>query len=659
MSLTLDIEHDDTTSTLRILGPDDLGDADAPSLQSTRIERSLTRQPDQTDTAEALVYRDAWNDVEDQLDRTNDRLVIRDGSEIVFGGRLADFERDGVVVSVLIDSPKRDAIDAEPSAGNDLFNTQPDSDIVGDVLARVPTVDTGTVETVDGAIAFSESHASPGKSLTKLARDADAELRYRTTDSAFELDYVARLGGDRTDETLSPASATVLGEPRIREDIIEDVTHVRVLGAGEGTAQTEAEAVVDSFDAADNRPVYRRQVDKDIQQTDRAQSLAETLVAEYDGSPEYLEVEIEIPTHVEPSIGDTFSIALPAHDIDTTLRITMLDRIIDAAGDRFRAVLSNRRHTADSGGKERARELDSLAEGNAGQIVRDSDSQGFDKVDAGEPQEWFFDYPDDVIGEFEARLRVESQAYRRPAAATGHSHDVTINDTTSSGAAPSADDDEIYANSGTTAVEDATPTTLDSTTLDSDGWPYLFTVSLGSDSLNDLNLNNITANIRAPGVSGQNNWIISRSTETTTNAFARIESSITAFKDLSGETVELNISPAWEVSGETQTITYRWAVRQVAPHTHDVSVSDTTTTSSETALEPGIVTEGGLTPSDVSVDIDGETVVSGLDHPIQETVDISGVLSAGANQITASSNTLGELRTSVTFEAVKNVGDTQ
>ena len=78
MTLTLDIEHDDTTSTLRILGPDELGDANTPSLQSARIERQLTRQPDATDTAEVVVYRDAWSDVETDLDRTTDRMSPRD-----------------------------------------------------------------------------------------------------------------------------------------------------------------------------------------------------------------------------------------------------------------------------------------------------------------------------------------------------------------------------------------------------------------------------------------------------------------------------------------------------------------------------------------------------------------------------------------------------
>ena len=682
MTLTLDIEHDDTTSTLRILAPDELGDADTPSLQSARIEQQLVRQPDETDTAEVVVYRDAWSDVETDLDRTNDRLAIREDGDPVFGGRLADFERDGVTVSVLIDGPKRDAIDAEPSGKNTLFNTQPDSDILGDVLGRVPTVNAGTVETVDSAIAFSESHASPGKSITKLARDADAEVRYRTTESGFELDYVDRLGEDRTAETLSPESATVLGEPRIREDVIEDVTHVRVLGAGEGTAQTEAEAVAAAYDSADDRPVYRRRVDKDIQQTERAQSLAETLVAEYDGSPEFLEIEFEIPAHVEPSLGDTFGVELPAHDIDTTLRITMLDRIIDAAGDRFRAVLSNRRHTADTGGEERARELDSLSEGNAGQIIRDSDSQGFDKVDDGEPQEWFFDYPSNVIGEFEATLRVESQPFRRPASAQGHSHDFSIDDhnhavfvTTTSDEVPNSESTEVYFEDGlnTLSQQDGF-TQVDGTSISTAGWPYFISgvAAIADGDSTDLNKIEfaVAVDLDGDGSSDLFRTLTNepQTTDTTPSTSARNTEVITGSRLFSEDLSSASeVALFIRVSGaDSVDIVWDYRIDSLPTHTHEVSASETTTaggstsstTDEETALEPGIVTEDTLTPSNVSVDIDGETVISGLDHPIQETVDISGVLSAGANQITASSDTLGELRTSVTFEAVKNVGDT-
>jgi hypothetical protein len=59
----------------------------------------------------------------------------------------------------------------------------------------------------------------------------------------------------------------------------------------------------------------------------------------------------------------------------------------------------------------------------------------------------------------------------------------------------------------------------------------------------------------------------------------------------------------------------------------------------------------------LSVDVaSGTTVVSGLDAPIERTVDIEGVLSSGPNEIVTRSDTLGEVRTSITYEVLKNVG---
>ena len=663
MTLTLDIEHDDTVSTLSVLDPDDFGDDHVPSLQSASIERELVQQPDETDRAEVVVYRDGWREVLDKVDRTNDRFIIREDGEIIFGGRLADFEFDGVTVSVLLDGPKRDALDAEPSGGNDLFEPQPDTDILSTLLGRVSTVDEGSVETVKTDVAFSESQAAPGKSITKLARDADAEVRYRTAEDGFVLDYQARIGDDRTDETLSPSSATVQGDPRIREQITEDVTTVRVLGAGEGTAQVVAEATVSGFDPAVDRPVFRQHADKDIQQQSRAESLAETLVDEYDGSREFVEVEFEIPRDVDPTLGDEFTVELPEFAIDETLRITMLERIIDAAGDRFRAVLSNRRHTNETDGSARAQSVDEFREGNAGQIVRDSDSQGYDKVDDGEPQEWFFDYPENVIDEFEAKLRVESQPFRRPASAQGHSHGFEIDDHThgvsisdSSTSAQNSDFETVEeTDRGVSTATVGSETTLDSFTPSTSGARV---VALLSYKITSDDETEIQFRLRASG-----------STEFTflTNTIpsdSPVIVPITLERGASGEELELQASHATVGGSDSHDAAFSVYWRVVGTHTHGVSISDTTTTSSgggtssttdsETSLQPGIVTETDLTPSNVAVDIDGETVVSGLDHPIQETVDISGVLSAGANGITTSSDTLGEVRTSITFEAIKN-----
>jgi hypothetical protein len=101
----------------------------------------------------------------------------------------------------------------------------------------------------------------------------------------------------------------------------------------------------------------------------------------------------------------------------------------------------------------------------------------------------------------------------------------------------------------------------------------------------------------------------------------------------------------------------------IGKHTHDVSINDSSTTSngggtssttsSETSLQSGIVSTANEV-SNVAVDIDGTTVVSGLSSPIQETVDITGELTSGANTITTTTDTLGEVRTSITYETLKN-----
>ena len=66
--LTLRIEYaGGDTDELNIVSADDLGDADAPSLTSIRTERRIDRPPDEPDTAECAVYRDAWSEIEDSL----------------------------------------------------------------------------------------------------------------------------------------------------------------------------------------------------------------------------------------------------------------------------------------------------------------------------------------------------------------------------------------------------------------------------------------------------------------------------------------------------------------------------------------------------------------------------------------------------------------
>jgi hypothetical protein len=107
------------------------------------------------------------------------------------------------------------------------------------------------------------------------------------------------------------------------------------------------------------------------------------------------------------------------------------------------------------------------------------------------------------------------------------------------------------------------------------------------------------------------------------------------------------------------TTTSETSTTELGTTTSETSTTELGTTTSETstseaALEPGVNEQPGKTVSNVAVDIDGTTVASGLSAPINETVDIAGEFSDGANNITATTDTLGELKLTVEYEALKN-----
>lgn len=662
--LTLTVEHaGGGSSALNILAPDALGDADTPSLRTARITRNLIREPEAADEVEVSVYRDAWREVEDKLDRINDRLLIEENGNVIFGGRLRDYEYQETTVSVIIDGPKRDAIDATSSAGSELYTAQNDTTILSSILGRVDTVSAGTTQTVDGAIAFSESYASPGKSITKLAAAADAEVQYRATGSGFVVDYANRLGSDRTAETLSPSNGNVLGSIRLREKTRQNVNTITVLGAGSGRGQTTASATAPSFNPATDRVVERKHKDKDIVKADRAAALAQTLVDEYDGSREYLEVECELPQSLDPSIGDSFTVELPAYDRTETLRITMLERIIDIAGDLYRAVLSNRRHTRATDGQQRADSVRSLNEGNAGQIVRDSQSEGYTKVDSGEPQEWFFDFPSDVIDEFSAKLRIESRPFRQPSDPQGHDHSFSVPDHVHS----------VPISASTTSANNSDFASIEASSVSAGN------ISVSSDS--DTKIGEFTPGAPGTRVNARIMYAINSGDVPDVGFELRVNGSVeddinvislgddvvvpmSYHKDAEGDTVAVYVTDNRVTIGTaSHDAVAKVKFDVIGKHNHPVSISDTSTTSngggtssttgSETSLQPGIVTTTNEV-SNVDVTIDGTTVVSGLSSPIQETVDITGELTSGANTITTTSDSLGEVRTSITYEALKN-----
>jgi len=618
MSWTLRIEHTDgTTDELELVDTDTLGDSNAPSLSRLRLGRELTPTPDRPgQDAEATVYRDAWSDVVDSIDRLNDEFyLVEDGSD-EFGGRLRDFEFRGQLVSVLLDGPKRDALDAEPSGGNDVYDPQSDDGILtNEILPRMGTVSAGTISQQTASIPFSESQASPGKSVTKLAEATGAEVLYKPTGTPWELDYVGRLGSDRTGETLSPGDG-LFGDPRVQEQTRENVTHVKVLGAQSGTAQVSSTAVASGYNSTTDRAVYRNHADKDIQQQGRADDLAQRFVDEYDGDPEFVEAEVLVEPSINPSLGDEFRVQIPKRNIDTDLRITNLRRILDMAGERIRCVFSNRKLTRDVHGDRQQRSIDEFREGNAGQYFFNSERVALTPIESSESLQFDISYPTDVVGDFGASLTIKSQPYRARVISQGHTHEVSI---PGHNHALFLDDHnhDLSIGDHTHDVDITAP-------------PHLH--YLATDDRTDTNTSE---------TSNPNN--ISGSVDDHTHTFGLDD-------DMLSTSTTTETSTAG--GGTTTTTTDGGGITT----TTSSGGSTTETTDEQGDLAPGVNEFSDEQVSNVTVTLNGNTIASGLSPPINETIDITGQLSGGDNAVEVTTDSLGEVEVVWLFEGIKNAG---
>jgi hypothetical protein len=656
--LTLRIVHvDGSTDELEILSADELGQSGTPSLSSVETERRLTPRPDQpVGQASATVYADAWADVKPSLDNINDLFYIDESgsSTPAFGGRLRDTQSQDEVVTVMLHGPKRDALDAQPSGGNDVYQPQSDASILNNqILPRMSTVSGGTIVEQTASIPFSEAQASPGKSTTKLAEATGAEVEYSPTGSPWELNYVSRLGADRTDETLSPSTGTLLAEPRIRNKVREQVTHVRVLGSQSGTAQVVGEAVTASFDESTDRAVYRNHTDKDIQQQSRADALAQELVNEYDGEPEFIEIEAEIAGSVEPSLGDSFRVSVPSENIDHDLRIMNLRRILDRAGERFRAVLSNRKLTRQKQGEEQTRSVDEFREGNAGQYFFNSDGRSFDPVENGEPREITIPYPDNVIGDLGAKLMIKSTSYRGRVVSSGHTHSVTIpnhDHTVSIGDHDHSVSIGNHSHDVTLSDHNHSVSILDhnhDVTIVIPHHVHNFDEAEGAffeNAATFVNTQNPPEDhdhtYEKPARTG---GLYSAETETQTSDDGGATTTTTS--DGGGTTTTTSNG------GATTTTTSNGGGTTTT--TNDGG-GTTESTDEQSDLVPGINTFSNEQVSNVSVELNGEVVASGLGAPIDEEIDITGKLSGGDNTVTVTTDSLGEVSVAWSFEGIKN-----
>lgn len=336
--LTLRIEHGSGEVSELVVPTPVAIDEDLVTLASIRTELAL----DQVGRCEAVVFRDSWLAVEQLLDRRNDELYVvdTDGEEI-FGGRLDDWQFEGSIVSVQIDSWERDPRESEPPTSFERIAVS-DATIASDLIDLMPApITAGTVEETTSSIDYEATHTHPAIMLRELTESTAADVRYHPDGT---LDYLERRGTDRG-ETLSPTSGAVISEPRIRRTMREDTTNVRAISTDDASIFEEAEAIPTS---TDEREVWQTDEIRSTSSS-RIQARATRLANEVADAPEYLEVTTSLDPlalNATPQVGDRYTLELPASGISTEVRVIEADRVIDEQGDRLdNVLLSNRKLT--------------------------------------------------------------------------------------------------------------------------------------------------------------------------------------------------------------------------------------------------------------------------------------------------------------------------
>lgn len=335
--LTLRIEHNSgETNELVVPTPTAIED-ETVTLSTISIEREI----DKVARTEASVFRDRWLEIEDELDERNDALFVSDSNGIdLFGGRLDDWQYSGILVDVQIDSFETDGLDAEPPA-EFVRDDESDAAIAEDLIELMPSpLYAGTVEETTSSIGYEKNHWSPGRMIRDFSESTGADVVFHPDG---RVDYLEEAGSDRG-EPLSSSDGTILGEPKIRRNTREGITHVRAYSEEDPLLYEEAVAI--EVDEPEREVWSTAEIDST--RSSRIQAHATMRANEYKNEPEYLEVTATVdPNELRslPGIGDRYQVVLSGYDLDKELRVISTKRSIEDKGDLVELELSNRKLT--------------------------------------------------------------------------------------------------------------------------------------------------------------------------------------------------------------------------------------------------------------------------------------------------------------------------
>lgn len=411
-------------SSIRVEHPD--GSKDTLSLTQGKVSREFGKQ----DQAKLKADREEVNGIS-LTEREDEVYLVHDGSD-VFGGLLKDIVRKGSKTELVVQSFEQYAKDSKPTPAGQNYDNVNDSKVVNDAIGSVSELSAGTVNNVKSGISFVFSHATQAKKIRKVEEVTGGEVRYNADKT---VDYIDKLGSDKSSTVLSPDSQRVIGNTIevARPSGEERVTHLRVIGAGEGEHQLKSEVTASNYSAGD-REIWRVYSNKGIQDQDALDSLANTLINEL--NTEHIEVDCGIKG-ADVALGDEFTVDYPEEGLNSKkLRVVELTTIIDKAGKRYSAVLSSRQKSREMPSEKDRQDVQRFNMAVQGVAVPINAGGGRQPVDGTHNYKMQLYYPAEVVYEHRLNVRVVGlpyRAYSSGAASQGsHTHDVTIDSNTGS-----------------------------------------------------------------------------------------------------------------------------------------------------------------------------------------------------------------------------------
>lgn len=563
------------------------------------------------------------------VEEGHDRAELRVGGEVYFAGIIEDVVRNDDTSEIIVESWERLAERAEPTSSEDIWENAPDNDIIRDALADVPELEAGSIVETNPTVSLLFSHASQAFKVRKTADVSPGLVRYNPDKT---VDY-GNLGKNKTHVTLSPRRENVERDFEIEKKAsYEEVTHLRMLGTGEGEHQIQATAVADDYDGGVQ--VWKVYTDKGIAEEGTLQDKADHFVEELKTS--LVDVELTVKG-VRCEVGDHFRVYVPSEELDDYLQVVEHKRVIDTEGLKHEVTLSNHRDTREDPEEKNRADLEHYNQAIEGATMRISHGGSRQPVNPDHNWTTLMPYEDDIVRERRLDVVVEGNPYR------AYSSGATDNADFESAVVGQGDIRELTVSADTWTTVASIEPDADTSELTAQ-FIYEFESADPDVTAGTTHLNFRLETSRSDGVGhipGADGAFVRTSGDDSSTVLLRLP------ENTNGQPVRLQMRR--ETSGTSLTVRGQTLWQGSGRHTHDP--------------EPGIIeTFEGLTqyyPSNCDILINGESLGVSLGDggsEFSESVDIRGELEQGQdNRIEVTSDTLGHLQVFILGEAYRQI----